>query len=169
MSLRRISDIRESDEQKDGLSAPVLALCFRGRTKASRPVAQISGLPVRHHADVVGGSRHGLGTKAKPPVHRIPAALLSLRGHRCLTDGSGVVFLRKDILMTEKALGTVVWFNIELGYGFIRSDDGTPDTFVQDSELRRCGLTSLRENERVNYTVSLDDIGRHHAIDIKLM
>jgi cold shock protein len=77
--------------------------------------------------------------------------------------------LRKDILMTEKALGIVVWFNVELGYGFIRSDDGTPDTFVQVSELRRCGLTSLRENERVSYTVSLNDIGRHYAIDIKLM
>ena len=77
--------------------------------------------------------------------------------------------MRKDILMTEKALGIVVWFNVELGYGFIRSDDGAPDTFVQVSELRRCGLTSLRENERVSYTVSLNDMGRHHAIDIKLM
>jgi cold shock protein len=71
--------------------------------------------------------------------------------------------------MTEKTLGNVVWFNVELGYGFIRSDDGAPDTFVQVSELRRCGLTSLGENERVSYTVSLNDIGRHHAIDIKLM
>jgi cold shock protein len=58
--------------------------------------------------------------------------------------------------MTEKALGIVVWFNVELGCGFIRPDDGTPDTFVQVSELRRCGLTSLRENERVSYTVSFN-------------
>ena len=45
--------------------------------------------------------------------------------------------------MTEKTLGIVVWFNIELGYGFVRAHNGTPDTFVHVAELRRCGVTSV--------------------------
>ena len=45
--------------------------------------------------------------------------------------------------MTEKTLGIVVWFNTELGYGFVRAHNGTQDTLVHVAELRRCGVTSV--------------------------
>ena len=45
--------------------------------------------------------------------------------------------------------GTVKWFNIKKGYGFINGDDGV-DYFVHFSFVNGEG-GPLRENERVNF------------------
>jgi CspA family cold shock protein len=45
--------------------------------------------------------------------------------------------------------GTVKWFNIEKGFGFIARDSGGKDVFVHISALERSGLTALNEGERV--------------------
>ncbi len=39
--------------------------------------------------------------------------------------------------------GTVKWFNIEKGFGFITCDNGGEDVFVHISALERSGLTAL--------------------------
>lgn len=49
------------------------------------------------------------------------------------------------------AEGTVKWFNMEKGYGFIAPDDGSADVFVHYSEIK--GTTSLEENQRVNFEI----------------
>jgi CspA family cold shock protein len=45
--------------------------------------------------------------------------------------------------------GTVKWFNVEKGFGFIARDHGGKDVFVHISALERSGLTALNEGERV--------------------
>jgi cold shock protein len=45
--------------------------------------------------------------------------------------------------------GTVKWFNVEKGFGFIARDGGGKDVFVHISALERSGLTNLSEGERV--------------------
>jgi CspA family cold shock protein len=45
--------------------------------------------------------------------------------------------------------GTVKWFNVERGYGFISLNDGGKDVFVHISALERSGLTSLDEGQPV--------------------
>jgi cold shock protein len=45
--------------------------------------------------------------------------------------------------------GTVKWFNVEKGFGFIARDSGGKDVFVHISALERSGLTALNEGERV--------------------
>jgi cold shock protein len=45
--------------------------------------------------------------------------------------------------------GTVKWFNVEKGYGFIARDSGGKDVFVHVSALERSGLTSLGEGQHV--------------------
>ena len=45
--------------------------------------------------------------------------------------------------------GSVKWFNVERGYGFIARDSGAEDVFVHISALERSGLTNLGEGQPV--------------------
>ena len=49
--------------------------------------------------------------------------------------------------------GTVKWFNIEKGFGFITRDSGGKDVFVHISALERSGLTALNEGDRVTFDI----------------
>jgi CspA family cold shock protein len=49
--------------------------------------------------------------------------------------------------------GTVNWFNVDKGFGFIARDSGGKDVFVHISALERSGLTALNEGERVTFDV----------------
>jgi len=51
------------------------------------------------------------------------------------------------------AQGTVKWFNVDKGFGFITPDDGTKDLFVHYSEIQGSGHRSLEENQRVQFEV----------------
>ena len=50
--------------------------------------------------------------------------------------------------------GTVKWFNVDKGFGFIARDDGGKDVFVHISALERSGLTGLSEGDRVLFDVA---------------
>ena len=49
--------------------------------------------------------------------------------------------------------GTVKWFNLEKGYGFITPDDNGADVFVHYSEIVGDGFLTLEEHQRVEYEV----------------
>ena len=48
--------------------------------------------------------------------------------------------------------GTVIWFNNEIGFGFI-SVEGGEDVFVHFSAIQTDGFKSLEEGQRVNFNV----------------
>jgi CspA family cold shock protein len=50
--------------------------------------------------------------------------------------------------------GTVKWFNVDKGFGFIARDNGGKDVFVHISALAPSGLTALNEGERVTFDVA---------------
>jgi cold shock protein len=50
------------------------------------------------------------------------------------------------------AQGTVKWFHVAKGYGFIAQDHGA-DVFIHYSALEAGGLRSLNEGERVEFDV----------------
>jgi CspA family cold shock protein len=50
--------------------------------------------------------------------------------------------------------GTVKWFKVDKGFGFINRDGGGKDVFVHISALAPSGLTTLNEGERVTFTVA---------------
>jgi len=48
--------------------------------------------------------------------------------------------------------GTVKWFNLQKGYGFIQPQAGAgKDVFVHISAVERAGLSSLNEGQVVEY------------------
>jgi len=52
--------------------------------------------------------------------------------------------------------GTVKWFNIQKGFGFIQPDDGGKDVFVHVSAVERAGMSSLNEGQKLAFDVVAD-------------
>ncbi len=65
------------------------------------------------------------------------------------------------------AKGTVKWFNSTKGFGFIKPDQGDKDVFVHISAVERAGLSSLNENQVVEYDL-VDNRGKSSAENLKV-
>jgi len=66
------------------------------------------------------------------------------------------------------ATGTVKFFNIDRGYGFISPEGGGPDIFVHISALEAAGMRSLSEGDRVSFDAVMDERkGKTNAQNIK--
>jgi CspA family cold shock protein len=63
--------------------------------------------------------------------------------------------------------GTVKWFNVTKGYGFIQPEGGGPDAFVHISAVERAGLDTLREGERIQYELVRGKNGKSSAENLK--
>jgi len=65
------------------------------------------------------------------------------------------------------AIGTVKWFNLQKGYGFIAPQDGGKDVFVHVTALQQSGITNLNEGQKVSFEL-MNDRGKTKAVDIRL-
>ena len=65
------------------------------------------------------------------------------------------------------SVGTVKWFNAQKGYGFIQPDDGSKDVFVHISAVERAGLSTLNENQTVEYEL-VENRGKASAENLKV-
>ena len=66
------------------------------------------------------------------------------------------------------AIGKVKWFNPTKGYGFIQPQGGGGDVFVHISAVERVGLSTLNENQTVEYEVVTGRNGKTSADNLKL-
>jgi cold shock protein len=55
---------------------------------------------------------------------------------------------------TEECVGSVKWYNVEKGFGFVAQDRGGKDVFVHATTLDRGGLGGLAEGQRVRMQIS---------------
>ncbi len=60
--------------------------------------------------------------------------------------------------------GTVKWFNLQKGYGFIQPDDGGPNIFVDIAAVECAGMRGLKEGQRLIFEIVPDKrLGRASA------
>jgi len=66
------------------------------------------------------------------------------------------------------ANGTVKWFNLAKGFGFIAPADGGKDVFVHISALERAGIRQLDDGQAVTFEIENSRDGRQSARDLAL-
>ncbi|HMT46736.1 MAG: hypothetical protein RL702_2076 [Pseudomonadota bacterium] len=64
-------------------------------------------------------------------------------------------------------IGTVKFFNVDKGYGFIAPDDGSPDSFVHITAVERAGMATLEKDQRVKYELETDRRGKTSAAQLE--
>ncbi|RST31306.1 cold-shock protein [Sphingomonas ginkgonis] len=63
--------------------------------------------------------------------------------------------------------GTVKFFNIDKGYGFIAPESGGNDAFVHISAVERAGMRTLDKDQRVSYEMETDRRGKTSAVNLQ--
>lgn len=66
----------------------------------------------------------------------------------------------REMAFTMRVSGTVKFFNVAKGFGFITPEDGSKDVFVHASALEMAGLRSLMEGDKVSFVLEDDRKGR---------
>ena len=65
-------------------------------------------------------------------------------------------------------VGTVKFFNVQKGFGFISPEDGSQDVFVHVSAVEQAGMTTLNEGQRISFDVVKDPRkGKTNAQNLK--
>ncbi|GAB0119241.1 cold-shock protein [Acidisoma sp. 7E03] len=64
------------------------------------------------------------------------------------------------------ATGTVKWFNMEKGYGFITPQEGGKDVFLHITAVQAAGLKSVTEGDRISYEI-ITERGKQAASNIQ--
>lgn len=64
-------------------------------------------------------------------------------------------------------IGTVKFFNVDKGYGFIAPENGGNDSFVHISAVERAGLQTLSPNQRLSYEIENDRRGKQSAVNLQ--
>jgi CspA family cold shock protein len=65
--------------------------------------------------------------------------------------------------------GTVKFFNMTKGFGFIEPTDGSKDAFVHISAVERSGLSGLKEGQKVSYELEKGRDGKTSATNLSLL
>ncbi len=65
------------------------------------------------------------------------------------------------------AMGTVKWFNMDKGFGFIQPQGGGKDVFMHITAVQAAGLQSLNDGQKVSYDV-VAERGKEAASNLKL-
>jgi cold shock protein len=63
--------------------------------------------------------------------------------------------------------GTVKWFNVTKGYGFIQPSDGGKDVFVHITAVQAAGLRGLTDGQPITFDVVMER-GKAAATNLKV-
>ena len=63
-------------------------------------------------------------------------------------------------------IGTVKFFNVDKGFGFIQPEGSGNDAFVHISAVQAAGMTTLNKDQRVSYELENDQRGKTSAVNL---
>ncbi len=116
-----------------------------------------------------------MGTPACSPIFRVGEAktylLLALAPYgRCSPNNHKVIAIPPYERDSEAnmATGTVKWFNVQKGYGFIQPDDGSKDVFVHISAVQQAGMRDLQEGQKLRYEAVAGRQGKISAENLQV-
>jgi CspA family cold shock protein len=75
--------------------------------------------------------------------------------------------VRRSFRRKAVTIGTVKFFNVSKGFGFIQPEDGSKDVFVHISAVQAAGMNELVENQRVSFDIQSGRDGRLSAGNLK--
>ncbi len=75
-----------------------------------------------------------------------------------------LILINNNNTMDKKSTGTVKFFNTEKGFGFIKHDDSSKETFVHASGL----IDEIKENDKVEFDLQNGQKGMN-AVNVKLI
>ena len=64
-------------------------------------------------------------------------------------------------------IGTVKFFNVDKGFGFIQPEDGSKDAFVHITAVQAAGMATLNKDQRVSYDLEDDQRGKSSAVNLQ--
>lgn len=65
--------------------------------------------------------------------------------------------------------GVVKWFNAKKGYGFIAPEEGGPDVLVHISAIKKAGLVTLTEGQKIGFKLpALRENARPDIVDLRI-
>ena len=60
----------------------------------------------------------------------------------------------------DRIKGTVKFFNVSKGFGFVQPEDGSKDVFIHVTALERAGIHGLNEGDKITFVLEDDRKGR---------
>lgn len=67
-------------------------------------------------------------------------------------------------------IGTVRWFSLEKGRGYIHPDDGSPNILVESSAVEGAGLSGLKIGQRITFEIQRNErTGDMSAVSLKVL
>ena len=76
--------------------------------------------------------------------------------------------MAEEVKSGQRVAGKVSWFNDAKGYGFIERETGERDVFVHFSAIQKQGFKTLREGQKVIFTIVQGEKGLQ-ATDVELV
>jgi CspA family cold shock protein len=70
---------------------------------------------------------------------------------------------RHFLIRGEGMLGSVKFYSVDKGFGFVAPDEGPPDIFINKRAVEAAGLDDLRPGDRLSFFIEIGPDGRQRA------